>query len=90
MADSYAAEITAGAGYDWLVIDGEPSPNDLRSTLPALQAMAAKPVNPNPATYRHPRGTQLYRRGIRHQPAIPERAVLRPRLGKIPAARLIA
>ncbi|MCF6306052.1 MAG: aldolase/citrate lyase family protein [Rhodobacteraceae bacterium] len=46
MADSYAAEITAGAGYDWLVIDGEHSPNDLRSTLRALQAMAAKPVSP--------------------------------------------
>ncbi len=46
LADSYAAEICAGAGFDWLVIDGEHSPNDLRSTLQALQAIAAKPVNP--------------------------------------------
>ncbi len=31
LADSYCAEICAGAGFDWLLIDGEHSPNGLRS-----------------------------------------------------------
>ena len=38
MADPYLAEVAATAGYDWLLIDGEHAPNDLRSTLAALQA----------------------------------------------------
>ena len=41
MADAYAAEIAATAGFDWLVIDGEHAPNDLRSTLPQLVAVDA-------------------------------------------------
>jgi 4-hydroxy-2-oxoheptanedioate aldolase len=40
MADAYSAEICAGAGFDWLLIDGEHAPNDLRSTLAQLQALA--------------------------------------------------
>jgi 4-hydroxy-2-oxoheptanedioate aldolase len=40
MADSYLAEVSATAGFDWLLIDGEHAPNDLRSTLAALQALA--------------------------------------------------
>jgi 4-hydroxy-2-oxoheptanedioate aldolase len=40
LADSYSAEICAGAGFDWLLIDGEHSPNDLRSVLQHLQAIA--------------------------------------------------
>lgn len=43
LADSYATEITAGAGFDWLLIDGEHAPNDLRSVLQQLQTMAAYP-----------------------------------------------
>ena len=43
LADSYATEITAGAGFDWLLIDGEHAPNDLRSVLRQLQTMAAYP-----------------------------------------------
>jgi 4-hydroxy-2-oxoheptanedioate aldolase len=31
MADPYAAEIAATAGFDWLLIDGEHAPNDIRS-----------------------------------------------------------
>jgi 4-hydroxy-2-oxoheptanedioate aldolase len=46
LADSYSAELLANAGFDWLVIDGEHAPNDLRSTLSALQALAAYPVRP--------------------------------------------
>ena len=46
LADPLAAEICACAGFDWLLIDGEHSPNDLRSTLGALQAVAPYPVHP--------------------------------------------
>ncbi len=37
------AEICAGAGLDWLLIDMEHSPNGLESTLTQLQAVAAYP-----------------------------------------------
>ncbi len=40
MADPYLAETSATAGFDWLLIDGEHAPNDVRSTLSALQAVA--------------------------------------------------
>jgi 4-hydroxy-2-oxoheptanedioate aldolase len=40
MAEPYLAEVSATAGFDWLLIDGEHAPNDLRSTLAALQAVA--------------------------------------------------
>ena len=45
LANAYCAEICAGAGFDWLLIDGEHSPNDLRSVLAQLQAAAAYPVH---------------------------------------------
>ena len=38
------AEICAGAGLDWLLIDMEHSPNGLESVLAQLQAVAAAPV----------------------------------------------
>lgn len=43
LANSVPAEICAGAGYDWLLIDGEHSPNDLDSILHQAQAIAAYP-----------------------------------------------
>ncbi|GHD42555.1 hypothetical protein GCM10017083_07710 [Thalassobaculum fulvum] len=46
LADAYAAELCAGSGFDWLLIDGEHAPNDLRSILAALQAVAPYPVHP--------------------------------------------
>ena len=46
LASPYTAEICAGAGFDWLLIDGEHAPNDLRSVLAQLQAVAAHPVEP--------------------------------------------
>jgi len=46
LADSYAAELCATAGFDWLLIDGEHGPNDLRSILTALQAIAPYPAEP--------------------------------------------
>ncbi|WP_048440306.1 4-hydroxy-2-oxoheptanedioate aldolase [Caenimonas sp. SL110] len=47
MAEPYLAEVSATAGFDWLLIDGEHAPNDIRTTLAALQAVApyrAQPV----------------------------------------------
>ena len=46
MADAYLAEVAATARFDWLLIDGEHAPNDLRSTLAALQAIAPYPSHP--------------------------------------------
>jgi 4-hydroxy-2-oxoheptanedioate aldolase len=46
LADPYAAELCASAGFDWLLIDGEHGPNDLRSMLGALQAVAPYPSHP--------------------------------------------
>ncbi|MDF3885562.1 4-hydroxy-2-oxoheptanedioate aldolase [Cupriavidus basilensis] len=40
MASPYLAEVSATAGFDWLLIDGEHAPNDLHATLHALQAIA--------------------------------------------------
>ncbi|MEO7126506.1 MAG: HpcH/HpaI aldolase/citrate lyase family protein [Nakamurella sp.] len=40
------AEICAGSELDWLLIDMEHSPNDLRATLAQLQAIAAYPITP--------------------------------------------
>lgn len=43
LADGYCAEIAANAGFDWLLIDGEHAPNDLRTILHQLQSIAAYP-----------------------------------------------
>lgn len=40
------AEICAGSGVDWLLVDMEHSPNGLESVLAQLQAVAAYPVTP--------------------------------------------
>ncbi|MDD0809458.1 HpcH/HpaI aldolase/citrate lyase family protein [Curvibacter sp. RS43] len=47
MASPYLSEVSATAGFDWLLIDGEHAPNHLQSTLQQLQAVApyrAQPV----------------------------------------------
>lgn len=41
-----AAEIVAGSGLDWTLIDGEHSPIGLESTLALLQAVAPYPIIP--------------------------------------------
>lgn len=46
LANPYTAEICATAGFDWLMIDGEHAPNDIRSILAQLQAVAAYPSQP--------------------------------------------
>jgi 4-hydroxy-2-oxoheptanedioate aldolase len=43
LADHYTTEICAGAGFDWLLLDGEHSPNDLRSLLQQAQVVAGYP-----------------------------------------------
>jgi len=45
LADPYASELIASTGFDWLTIDAEHSPNDLRSILAQLQAIAPYPVH---------------------------------------------
>ncbi|WP_417683722.1 aldolase/citrate lyase family protein [Roseibium sp.] len=39
LADPYASEVCAHAGFDWLLIDGEHAPNDLRSILGQLKTI---------------------------------------------------
>lgn len=39
--EPYIAEMMGGIGYDWLLVDGEHAPNDLRSTLAQLQAIGS-------------------------------------------------
>jgi len=49
--DSYAAEICAGAGFDWICVDGEHAPFDLRTILHNTQAIQSHEV---PAIVRIP------------------------------------
>jgi 4-hydroxy-2-oxoheptanedioate aldolase len=46
LANPYTAEIVAGAGFDWIALDGEHAPNDLPLLLSQLQAVAPYPVEP--------------------------------------------
>uniref|UniRef100_UPI00351647CC aldolase/citrate lyase family protein n=1 Tax=Pontibacterium sp. TaxID=2036026 RepID=UPI00351647CC len=46
LANAYTAELLAGAGFDWLLIDAEHAPNDLQTILGQLQAVAPYPVPP--------------------------------------------
>ncbi len=46
LASPYTAEICAGSGFDWLLIDGEHAPNDLPLILAQLQAVAASTAEP--------------------------------------------
>lgn len=56
LTSGYSMEILAGAGFDWLVIDAEHSPNNPASVLTQLQAAApyrvqllVRPMNHDPA-----------------------------------------
>ena len=44
LADAYVSELLASTGFDWLAIDAEHAPNDPRSVLAQLQALAPYPV----------------------------------------------
>lgn len=45
LGSSYAVEVVAGAGYDWILIDSEHSPADLENVLGQLQALSAYPTS---------------------------------------------
>jgi 4-hydroxy-2-oxoheptanedioate aldolase len=57
LANPYAAEVVAGAGFDWLTIDGEHVPNTLPTILATLQVLAAYPVH---AVVRVPDGNPTF------------------------------
>lgn len=61
LANAYSAELLAGAGFDWLLIDAEHAPNELQTILAQLQAIAPYPVTPivRPAWPDHVRIKQL-------------------------------
>ncbi|HYX63851.1 MAG TPA: HpcH/HpaI aldolase/citrate lyase family protein [Burkholderiales bacterium] len=46
LSSNYTVEVIAGAGFDWLLLDMEHSPNDLESLLGQLQAAAPYPSHP--------------------------------------------
>lgn len=46
LANPYTAEICAGAGYDWLLFDGEHAPNTLQTLVAQLQAVSRFPLEP--------------------------------------------
>ncbi len=56
LGETFSAEICAGAGFDWLLIDAEHGPNDLRSILAQLQAIA--PYSSQPVV-RPPQGDHV-------------------------------
>jgi len=46
LSSNYSVEVIAGAGFDWLLLDMEHSPNDLESLLTQLQAAAPYDAHP--------------------------------------------
>ncbi len=46
LGSAFAIEVVAGAGFDWLLIDMEHSPNDMLTVLAQLHALAGYPVAP--------------------------------------------
>lgn len=46
MADPYAAEIAGTAGFDWLLLDGEHAPNDIRSLSAQIAMLGASSSHP--------------------------------------------
>ena len=46
LSNHYAIEVVAGAGFDWILVDTEHSPNELDMVLAQLQAVAPYPTHP--------------------------------------------
>ena len=46
LANAYTAEIAGGAGFDWLLLDGEHAPNDIPLLTAQLQALSASRSHP--------------------------------------------
>ena len=57
IANGYTAEICAHAGFDWLLFDGEHSPNTAQTLLAQLQAVSRFPLEP---MARVPSGDPVY------------------------------
>ncbi len=45
LSSSYSTEVLAGAGFDWMLLDMEHSPNEMDTILGQLQVLAGYPVN---------------------------------------------
>ncbi|MGQ4275088.1 aldolase/citrate lyase family protein [Terrihabitans sp. B22-R8] len=45
LASNITTEVLAGAGFDWILIDAEHAPNDVRTVLGQLQAMMEYPAS---------------------------------------------
>lgn len=46
LCSNYSAELLAGTGFDWLLIDGEHAPNNVQTVLGQLQAIAPYASHP--------------------------------------------
>ena len=46
LGEAYSTEILGRAGFDWLLIDGEHAPNDVRSIMRQLQALSGSSSHP--------------------------------------------
>lgn len=46
LASPYVADLCAGLGYDWILLDGEHVPNTVQTLLAQLQAVSAHPIAP--------------------------------------------
>jgi 4-hydroxy-2-oxoheptanedioate aldolase len=46
LSSNYTAEVVAGAGFDWILIDTEHSPVEIENVLGQLQAIAPYPTTP--------------------------------------------
>ena len=43
---NYTAEVIAGAGFDWILLDTEHTPSDIETVVSQLQAVSAYPTTP--------------------------------------------
>lgn len=83
LASPYTAEICAGAGYDWLLFDGEHAPNTIQTLLAQLQAVSAYPIE---AVARPPAGDPVL---IKQYLDIGFRSLLIPMVGSADQARML-
>jgi len=83
LANAYTAELCAGAGYDWLLFDGEHAPNTIQTLLAQLQAVKAYPVE---AVARPPTGDPVL---IKQYLDIGFRSLLIPMVESAAQARML-
>src|SRR5258708_25705404 len=43
---NYSAEVIAGAGFDWILLDTEHTPSDIETLVSQLQALSVYPTTP--------------------------------------------